>query len=583
MGKREIISVLIRRCGILLLCFLLVLPPFPGYGRDYRFTDAHLHYVNYVLQTQTFQNLFTEMDKNKIERAVVFGLGYVISWPDIRPHREKYYVDPRSGMDNAPPVYLTKMGDYRLLMDYGKLPPQRKAMIYPFLQAINVTDRNEIYYVLEMFNNHPELCGIGELMIRQGALNQVTYLTPAGDSVALDPILDFAAANRMPVLLHQNLADEISKSPEDLLDPIYLKEITDLLARHPETTVIWAHTGISRNLYIRDHLTLLTRLLVAHPNLYFDLSWIVWENGIEKDLEAWADLIVSYPDRFMLGSDKIGSFKDRTYNPLSEAWSKLLSSQANDIGLGVVLRKYIPLLQEIDKRRDGEVVSDMIAYRNMNWVLSRIKSGCKSGKPVVNPWKDGDPWKDPRYERPVMTVKLNNDNSVPISIQTHYKNLAEDMRRDYYRWDKKLEYSGVAEGINIPRGDKKQGVGLFAAPGFKNYKGFIDASQTEVMPVQSALFIDNWDAAFGYKNNGMMFFPNGNWPTVPWWKDESGKYGYIDKVRVPDGRQLILYADEYFRGEALRMIPSTKGNFESLDNMADKVKSFQFVPDDKKQ
>jgi hypothetical protein len=570
------------RCGILLLSLLLFLPPTSGYGRDYKFTDAHLHYVNYILQTQDFDNLFSEMDGKKIERAVVFGLGYGISWPDIRVDRDRYYLDPLTGTTDTPPVYFTKMGDYRLLMDYRKLSHRRKAMIYPFLQAINVTDRNEIYYVIEMFNNHPELCGIGELMIRQGALNHVTPLTPAGDSVALDPILDYAAANRLPVLLHQNLAEETSKNPEDLLDPVYLKEITDLLTRHPETTVIWAHAGISRNLYIRDHLNLLKRLLVAHPNLYFDLSWIVWENGIEKDLKAWADLIANYPDRFMLGSDKIGSFVDRSYNPLSASWSKMLSSQANDIGLGVTMRRYTPLLQEIDKRQDGEVVSDMIAYRNMNWILSRIKSGCKSGKAVVNPWKGGDPWKDSRYARPVMTAKLNHDNPVPISIHTNYQNLADDIRGKYYCWNKKLEYSGVAEGITIPQSDKKQGVGLFASSGFKNYTGIIDASRTEAIPVQSILFIDNWDEAFLYKNDEMIFFPNGNWPTVPWWKDETGKYGGVDKVRVPDDRRLILYGDEYFRGEVLRTIPSTKGKFESLGDAADKVKSFQFVPYDKK-
>ena len=583
MEKYEIPRVSKIGCRILLLCSLVFLSATPGYGREYRFSDVHLHYVDYVLQSQGFQSLFSEMDKNKIERAVVFGLGYEISWPDIRAYRVKYYTNPQTGTDYTPPVYFTKMGDYRLLMDYGKLSSPRKAMIYPFLQAINVTDRNEIYYVREMFNNHPELCGIGELMIRQGALNQVTSLVPEGDSVALDPILDFAATNRLPVLLHQNLSDETSKSPEDLLDPVYLKEITDLLARHPETTVIWAHAGISRNLYIREHLTLLERLLVAHPNLYFDLSWIVWENCIEKDLKTWADLIVRYPDRFMLGSDKIGSFKVRSSERLSESWSNLLSSQANDTGLGAAMKRYIPLLEEIDKRGDGEAISDMISYRNINWILSRIEYGCKSGKHVVDPWKGGDPWKDPRYARPVMTAKLNNDNPVPISIHTHYENLADDIRGKYYCWNKKRDYAGVAEGVSIPESDRKQGVGIFASPGFKNYTGFIDVSRTEAMPVQSVLFIDNWDAAFGYKDDGTMFFPNGNWPTLPWWNDESSKHGNIDKARVPEGRQLILYADEYFRGEVLRTIPATKGKFENLGDVADRVKSFQFIPADNKK
>ena len=583
MGKYEILGVSKIGYGILLLYSLFFLSATPGYGREYRFSDVHLHYVDYVLQSQGFQSLFSEMDKNKIERAVVFGLGYGISWPDIRAYRVRYYTNPQTGTDYIPPVYFTKMGDYRLLADYGELSPRRKAMIYPFLQAINVTDRNEIYYVREMFSKHPELCGIGELMIRQGELNQVTPLVPQGDSVALDPILDFAAANRFPVLLHQNLSDETSKSPDDLLDPVYLKEITDLLTRHPETTVIWAHAGISRNLYVKEYNTLLERLLVAHPNLYFDLSWIVWENGIEKDLKTWADLIVRFPDRFMLGSDKIGSFKVRSFDRSSESWSNLLSSRTSDTGLGDAMKRYTPLLREIDKRPDGEAVSDMISYRNINWILSRIQHGCKTGKPVVDPWKGGDPWKDQRYARPVMTVKMINDNPVPISIHTHYKNLADDIREKYYCWNKKRDYAGIAEGISIPKSDRKQGVGIFTSSGFRNYTGFIDVSQKEAIPVQSVLYIDNWDEAFGYKNDETIFFPNGNWPQVPWWNDESSKHGRIDKVRVPEGRELILYEDEYFRGEVLRKIPATKGKFESLGDVADRVKSFQFVPEGNKK
>jgi len=527
MRKYEILRALKVGSAILFLCPLFFLSATSGYGREYRFSDAHLHYVDYVLQSQGFQILFREMDRNRIERAVVFGLGYGISWPDIRAYRVKYYTAPQTGTDYTPPVYFTKMGDYRLLMDYAKLPPARKAKIYPFLQAIDVTDRNEIYYVLEMFQNHPELCGIGELMIRQGALNQVTPLTPSGDSVALAPILDFAAANRLPVLIHQNLSDEKSKDPEDFQDPVYLKEITDLLDRHPETTVIWAHAGISRNLYIREHLTLLERLLDAHPNLYFDLSWIVWENCIEKDLKAWADLIVRYPDRFMLGSDKIGSFGARSNGRLSESWSSRLSSHAGVTGLGAAMKRYIPLLEEIDKRRDGEAISDLISYRNINWILSRIRYGCKSGKPVVNPWKGGDPWRDPRYARPVMTAGLNQDNPVPISIHTHHKNLSDDIRGKYYCWHKKRDYAGVAESIRIPENGRKLGVGLFASPDFTNYTGFIDASRTEAIPVQSVLLIDNWDEAFEYENGGPLFFPSGSWTQVPWWNDGSGKHGVI--------------------------------------------------------
>ncbi len=567
--------------GFVFLVLWVWLMPSSVQSRDYRFTDAHLHYVNYVLQSQGFQNLFAEMDANRIERAVIFGLGYGISWPDIRAYRVRHYTDPRTGTDYTPPVYFTKAGDFRLLMDYGKLAPQLKARIYPFLQAIDVTDRNEIYYVRDMFMNHPELCGIGELMMRQGELNRLTPLMPTGNSVALSPILDFAAANRMPVIFHQNLGEEASGDPEEPADPIYLKEITDLLTRHPETVLIWAHAGLSRNLYVKDHLVLLRRLLAAHPTLYFDLSWIVVENSILRDIRGWADLIMDYPDRFMLGSDKLGSFRSRTAQRLPDDWSVLLSSHAADIGLGETMRRFTPLLREIDQRRDGQAVSDMIAFRNINWLLSLIRGGCKTGKPVTDPWRGGDPWRDARYARPVMSLKLTTGNILPISVHANYANLAEDFPTKYYSWKETHAYEGTAVQVTIPKGDQKIGVGLFAKPGFRHYLGTVEESKTINAEVQSLVLIESWEGAFRYRTSGKIFYPSGNWPEVPWWEVEAETPDMIDAARVPQGKRLLLYGEPYFQGSILRSIPATNGQFEELGDLAGKVQSFQFLPAEK--
>jgi hypothetical protein len=40
--------------------------------------------------------------------------------------------------------------------------------------------------------------------------------------------------------------------------------------------------------------------------VYIDLSWVVFEDYILKDLDGWAALIEKYPDNFMIGSDKVG-------------------------------------------------------------------------------------------------------------------------------------------------------------------------------------------------------------------------------------------------------------------------------------
>jgi len=577
---KKILKIVLEKGLIIfpLLCGIL-LSPYYAYSRDYRFTDAHLHYVNYVVQSQGFPALLAEMDKHKIERAIIFGSGYEISWPDVRPSRVRYYLDPDTGTDAVPPVYFTKRGDYRMLIDYAKLPYEKRVRFFPFLQGIEANNRNEIYYIREMFESHPGLCGIGEIMLREGMLNRLTPFTPQGDSIALAPILDFAAVNRLPVIIRHDMAEEPLKPSKEYLEPVYLKEMTDLLSRHPDTIIIWAHAGIGRNIHIKEHHNLLKQLILAHPNLYFDLSWFAWENSIEKNINAWVDLITQHPDRFVLGSNKIGNFRSRSGDekPSSE-WNAILSSQSANIGVGDALKRYIPLLRAIDRKPDGEAISDMVTHRNINWILGRITNACKTGKPVIDPWKGGDPWKDPRYARPVMTVQLENTASIPISLHTNYKDISRDIAHKGYHWREKPKYTGIAESIQI-HGTAKQGVGLFAAPGFKNYTGFIGTSETDATPVQSAVFIYNWNEAFAYKNrDNLLFFPNGNWPTVPWWRNDTDK-DIINKVRVPEGRRLILYDDEYFRGKVLQIIPATKGKFESLDKIADKVRSFQFVPE----
>ena len=579
MTKKALKIVSGKKLVLFFLFFAIALSPYDVCGRDYRFTDAHLHYVNYAIQSQGFPVLLAEMDKYKIDRAIVFGSGYEISWPDIRAYRLKYYLDPETGTAFVPPVYFTKRGDYRLLIDYAKLPYEKRTRLFPFLQGIEANNRNEIYYIREMFESHPGLCGIGEIMIREEMLNRLMPLIPQGDSIALDPILDFAAANRLPVIIRHDMAPEPIKPTKEPLEPIYLKEMTDLLSRHPDTIVIWAHAGIGRNIHIKEHHNLLRQLIAAHPNLYFDLSWFTWENSIEKNLNAWVDLITHHPDRFVLGSNKIGNFRENRIDEdkQSPEWNAILSSQSGNMGIGDALKRYIPLLKAIDRQPDGEAISDMITYRNINWILGRITNACKTGKPVIDPWKGGDPWKDPRYARPVITIQLENKPSLPISLHANYKNIAHDITLKGYRWHEKPKYTGIVENIQI-QGTVKQGVGLFAAPEFKDYIGFTDASQSDKILVQSLVSISNWDEAFAYKKKDILFFPSGNWPTVPWWRNDTDK-DIINKVRVPEGQRLILYDDEYFRGKVLQIIPATKGKFESLDKITDNVRSFQFAPE----
>lgn len=75
--------------------------------------------------------------------------------------------------------------------------------------------------------------------------------------------------------------------------------IEKLYAHAPRAVVIWAHTGIGGAPVerVRD-------LLARHPTLYGELSYrpaLVVESG--QLATAWRELMLAYPDRFLVGSD----------------------------------------------------------------------------------------------------------------------------------------------------------------------------------------------------------------------------------------------------------------------------------------
>jgi hypothetical protein len=56
---------------------------------------------------------------------------------------------------------------------------------------------------------------------------------------------------------------------------------------------------------------MVTRLLGGYPNLSVDISWIVYDDVVCRDLEPrthWLETIDRYPGRFYLGSDLCGHF-----------------------------------------------------------------------------------------------------------------------------------------------------------------------------------------------------------------------------------------------------------------------------------
>ena len=120
------------------------------------------------------------------------------------------------------------------------------------------------------------------------------------------------------------------------------------MRKNPETTFIWAHVGISNSLHVDNLPEIAAELLDTYPNLYFDLSWLVYDNEIAKNGElsqTWVALIEKYPDRFMIGSDFVGHFKPvEAYRKEIRKYDLLLNALKPTTAVKVARENFLRLL-----------------------------------------------------------------------------------------------------------------------------------------------------------------------------------------------------------------------------------------------
>ncbi len=120
---------------------------------------------------------------------------------------------------------------------------------------------------------------------------------------------------------------------------------------HPKTQFIWCHAGISRRINVKNLTTILDKVLEEHKDhVHIDLSWVVLQAYVLKDLKAWSALISKYPDNFMVGSDIVGGLRNyvstiRAYDKLFTALKSeaLVKKVASDNFIGLMPKKGVSL------------------------------------------------------------------------------------------------------------------------------------------------------------------------------------------------------------------------------------------------
>ncbi|AZE99274.1 5-oxo-L-prolinase, putative [Pseudomonas orientalis] len=292
-------------------------------ARDYAYSDAHLHYVDFFQETAGMDKLLKAMADNRIEHVMISGIPVAKKWHEDEPKRPRYYAG-----DDAD-AYWYSATDVIVAAAVNKLAPEQRQRFHPFLAGFNPNDKNSAAHIQRMLDLNPGLWqGIGEVFTRHDDLTALTSGdTPRANNEAMTRIYHLAAENDLPVMLHSNITSKRERNP------LYLAEVEQPLRNHPHTRFIWAHAGTSKEIHRHQVqmdflLPTLSRLLEAYPNLYIDLSWSVLTpyllDDAGKPRPEWVKLVERFPDRFMLGSDVVGRFNKlgkemRGFDPFLDA------------------------------------------------------------------------------------------------------------------------------------------------------------------------------------------------------------------------------------------------------------------------
>ncbi len=316
----------------------------------YDFDDVHFHLTNYV-QEGTDIREFLRLMGTKAGRVALFGIPLQQTWSyeNSGDYAPTYY------LQSDAPLYYYSFTDAFIAMAYRSLKPEEQARFDPMITGFNPADMYAADHIKRVLKTFPGVfTGIGEFTIHKEFVSSKV----AGDVAsltdpALDRILDYAAEVGLVVLLHSDMDIPFAKPGTQ---PVFLTQMKTLLARHPKTTIIWAHIGLGRIVHPvqaspsdlpterNPNHGVIVESILSDPKLRhvsFDISW----DEVAKYLLATpettrraAAMINRYPDRFLFGSDVVAP-KDTTmyyavFNSYRPLWDQLTPEASEKVRKG---------------------------------------------------------------------------------------------------------------------------------------------------------------------------------------------------------------------------------------------------------
>jgi hypothetical protein len=313
---------------------------------SYLFNDAHFHLTNYIQEGPDIKD-FIKVMGDKVGRSTLFGLPLQQQWSyantgDFGPW---YYTQTDA------PLYYYSFTDAYIAMQFKSLTPAEQARFDPMITGFNPTDMYAVAHIKRVLTTFPGVfSGLGEFTIHKEFVSakiagEIASLT----NPALDSILRFAAEAGLVVIIHSDVDMPFPKPGQEPYQVIQLKE---LLVRNQNTKVIWSHCGLGRVVHpVKDMIGMLDRALSSPDlkNVYFDLSWdeaAKYVVATPESTKNTADLINRYPDRFLFGTDEVGSTSQEKHLNVYRIYEPLLALLTPDAKNKFLKENYARLFDE---------------------------------------------------------------------------------------------------------------------------------------------------------------------------------------------------------------------------------------------
>ena len=267
------------------------------------FNDSHFHLLNYIQRGPTAR-AFLDMTAGRVGRVAMFGIPLQQKWDYFLSgdHAPDYYLSTNADL------YYYSFVDAVIAREYLSLPEEDRGRVDPMITGFNPADMYASDHIERVLLTFPGVfAGIGEFTIhKEFVSSKVSGHAASLRNPALDRILATAAEIGLVVIFHNDIDHVRSSDP-----PHHAQEVLDLFARHAETTMIWAHTGLGRFIAPAEgHVAWLESWLSdpRYDHVALDISWdevAKYVVGDNASADAWATLIGRYPTRFLFGTDAV--------------------------------------------------------------------------------------------------------------------------------------------------------------------------------------------------------------------------------------------------------------------------------------